>query len=99
MRAPLLAATLVLAAPLTSCHDSPLATRSMANEPKPRDQAAARSAEAKDAVANEAEVQQSASVPRSGATRRPTPRAGSSSGPDRPASRWTRWSRRSICSA
>jgi uncharacterized protein DUF4349 len=63
MRIQLLAATLVLAAPLTSCHDSPLATRSTANAPKPRDEPAARVAEAKDAVANEAEVQQSASVP------------------------------------
>jgi hypothetical protein len=63
MRIPLLAATLVLAAPLTSCHDSPIATRSMTNAPKARDESAVRSAEAKDAVANEAEVQQSASVP------------------------------------
>jgi hypothetical protein len=63
MRIPLLAATLVLAAPLTSCHDSPIVTRSRAGAPKPRDEPAARVAEAKDAVTNEAEVQQSASVP------------------------------------
>jgi hypothetical protein len=64
MRVPLLAATLVLAAPLTSCHDSPIAARSTVGAPQsPRDEPAARAAEVKDAVANEAEVQQSASVP------------------------------------
>jgi hypothetical protein len=68
MRVPLLAATLVLAAPLTSCDHSPSPARSLQagtrNSPlPPRDEAAARASEAKAAAANDAEVQQSASVP------------------------------------
>ncbi len=72
MRVPLLAATLVLAAPLTSCDHSPSPTRSAVgssqagtrNSPlQPRDEAAARASESKAAAANDAEVQQSASVP------------------------------------
>jgi Domain of unknown function (DUF4349) len=66
MRAPLLAATLVLAAPLTSCDHTPSTTRSASSAPA-RDRSAASppaaGAEGKDAVANEAELQQSASVP------------------------------------
>jgi hypothetical protein len=64
MRAPLLAATLVLAAPLTSCDHSPSAGRStVGNSLQARDDAPARTAEAKAVAANDAEVQQSASVP------------------------------------
>jgi hypothetical protein len=64
MRAPLLAATLVLAAPLTSCDHSPSAGRSTVGSPlQARDDAPARPAEAKAVAANDAEVQQSASVP------------------------------------
>jgi hypothetical protein len=64
MRAPLLAATLVLAAPLTSCDHSPSAGRSTAGTSlQARADAPARAAEAKAAAAKDAEVQQSASVP------------------------------------
>jgi len=64
MRAPLLAATLVLAAPLTSCDHSPSAGRStVGSSLQARDDAPARTAEAKAVAANDAEVQQSASVP------------------------------------
>ena len=72
MRAPLLAATLVLAAPLTSCDFSRSPARSavgsvQAGSPdtpqQPRDEGVRRAAESKTAVANDAEVQQSASVP------------------------------------
>jgi hypothetical protein len=64
MRAPLLAVTLVLAAPLTSCdHRSPT-IRSAGNAPaRERAEAPAAVTEAKDAASNEAELQQSASVP------------------------------------
>ena len=66
MRAPLLAATLVLAAPLTSCnHES--ATKRLIGDAPPRERteagAPATAAEAKNAATNEAEVQQGASVP------------------------------------
>jgi uncharacterized protein DUF4349 len=64
MRAPLLAATLVLAAPLTSCDHSPSAGRSTVGSPlQARDDAPASAAEVKAVAANDAEVQQSASVP------------------------------------
>ncbi len=67
MRVPLLAATLVLAAPLMSCDHSPSTAHTAVgtqNTPlQPRDEAAARASEAKAAVANDAEVQQSASIP------------------------------------
>ena len=64
MRAPLLAATLVLAAPLTSCDHSPTAGRSAVDSSlQARDDAPARPAEAKAVAANDAEMQQSASVP------------------------------------
>ncbi|HKU60225.1 MAG TPA: DUF4349 domain-containing protein [Gemmatimonadales bacterium] len=65
MRVPLLAATLVLAAPLTSCNHVPSPGRPT-ERAAPRDRgatAAGAPAEAKDAVANEAELQQGASVP------------------------------------
>lgn len=64
MRVPLLAATLVLAAPLTSCKDNPTTTRSAAGAPlRARDEAATPVAEAKATAANDAEAQQGASVP------------------------------------
>ena len=64
MRAPLLAATLVLAAPLTSCDHSPSAGRStVGSSLQVRDDAPASTAEVKAVAANDAEVQQSASVP------------------------------------
>jgi hypothetical protein len=65
MRIPLLAATLVLAAPLSSCDHGPstITTRSV-GRPAIRERAdAPATVEAKDAVSNEAEQQQSASVP------------------------------------
>jgi uncharacterized protein DUF4349 len=64
MRIPLLAATLVLAAPLTSCKHETVTTRSSATDAPTRARPEAPSgAAAKDAVTNEAELQQSASVP------------------------------------
>jgi hypothetical protein len=64
MRAPLLAATLVLAAPLTSCDHSPSTGHVTAGTSlQARDEAPVRPAEAKAATANDGEVQQSASVP------------------------------------
>jgi hypothetical protein len=64
MRAPLLAATLVLAAPLTSCDQSSPVTRSAGSTPARQRAEAPAGAEAKDAATtNEAELQQSASVP------------------------------------
>ena len=66
MRVPMLAATLVLAAPLMSCDHRPSTARTAVgtqNTPlQPRDEAAARASGAKAAVANDAEVQQSASA-------------------------------------
>jgi hypothetical protein len=64
MRVPLLAATLVLAAPLTSCDHSSPTTGSTGSAPaRERAEAPASAVEAKDAAANETELQQSASVP------------------------------------
>jgi hypothetical protein len=65
MRAPLLAATLVLAAPLTSCdHSSPVTRSAGSTSARERAEAPASAVEAKDAATtNEAELQQSASVP------------------------------------
>jgi hypothetical protein len=64
MRVSLLAAILVLAAPLTSCDRHPSTTRSVGSAPaRERAEAPAGAAEAKDAVANEAELQQGTSVP------------------------------------
>jgi hypothetical protein len=69
MRAPLLAATLVLAAPLTSCDHSSSAGRSTVGRStvgsplQVRDDAPASTAEVKAVAANDAEAQQSASIP------------------------------------
>lgn len=65
MRAPLLAATLVLAAPLTSCnHSSPVTRSAGSTSARERAETPASAVEAKDAATtNEAELQQSASVP------------------------------------
>jgi hypothetical protein len=65
MRAPLLAATLVLAAPLTSCdHSSPVTRSAGSTSARERAEAPTSAVEAKDAATtNEAELQQSASVP------------------------------------
>ena len=66
MRAPLLAATLVLAAPLSSCDrvPTPTSTRAVSNAAvRQRADAPASAVEAKDAATDDAELQQSASVP------------------------------------
>jgi hypothetical protein len=66
MRAPLLAATLMLAAPLTSCRQDSATLHSTAGAPgrdRTETAAPAGAAAAKDVAANEAELQQSASVP------------------------------------
>jgi hypothetical protein len=64
MRAPLLAATLVLAAPLTSCRQDTAEIHSAANAPaRERTEAPAPAGAAKDVASSDAELQQSASVP------------------------------------
>jgi hypothetical protein len=64
MRIPLLAATLVLAAPLSSCeHGSPITTTSVGRAAVRERTDAPATGEAKDAVSNDAELQQGASVP------------------------------------
>jgi hypothetical protein len=65
MRIPLLAATLVLAAPLSSCdHGSPITTTRSVGRAAIRERTdAPATGEAKDAVSNDAELQQGASVP------------------------------------
>jgi hypothetical protein len=64
MRAPLLAATLVLAAPLTSCdHSSPITRSAGSALVRERAETPANAATAKDAATSDGELQQSASVP------------------------------------
>src|SRR5690349_9360256 len=66
MRVPLLAATLVLAAPLLSCdhRSNPTTTRSVASAPaRENAKAPAGALQARDEATNEAELQQSAAVP------------------------------------
>ena len=108
MRAPLLAATLVLAAPLTSCDHSPSPGRSADRAPcrrgtrstplQPRDEAAPClrvQGRGGQRCRGAAAAPRS---PRSGSTPPPTPPPARSSGPGRPASRSIRSSRRWICS-